>query len=101
VLPPQEEAVIQEDETAPPPEAADRLFGDTVWLSGIDPESVVTAARALHGAGLCWDAARLAGQAAIRTADRKAMVTLLDCARELQGKQAVTDQSPTKCTINT
>lgn len=55
----------------------------------IDQEEVETAARGLHGVGLCWDAARLAGQAAIRTSDRKAMVALLDCARVLQGKVEV------------
>ncbi|HEY8532535.1 MAG TPA: helix-turn-helix transcriptional regulator [Micromonospora sp.] len=49
-------------------------------------ERVEAAARGLHAVGLSWDAARLAGQAAIRTADRKAMTTLLDCARMLQGK---------------
>jgi DNA-binding CsgD family transcriptional regulator len=36
--------------------------------------------------GMVEAAARLAGQAAIRTRDRKAMVTLLDCARVLQGR---------------
>ncbi len=54
----------------------------------VDPDRVEDAARGLHGAGLCWDAARLAGQAAIRTSDRKAMVRLLDCARLLQGREA-------------
>ena len=58
------------------------------WLKvlggDVDPVAVESAARGLHGVGLCWDGARLAGQAAIRTSDRKAMVTLLDCARVLQ-----------------
>lgn len=61
------------------------------WLKvlggDVDPVAVEAAARGLHAAGLCWDGARLAGQAAIRTADRKAMVTLLDCARMLQGRE--------------
>jgi DNA-binding CsgD family transcriptional regulator len=52
----------------------------------VDPVAVEDAARGLHGAGLCWDGARLAGQAAIRTSDRRAMTTLLDCARILQGR---------------
>jgi hypothetical protein len=60
------------------------------WLAvlagTIDPAMVEAAARGLYDAGLCWDAARLAGQAAIRTRDRKAMVALLDCARVLQGR---------------
>ncbi|MFG2050826.1 LuxR C-terminal-related transcriptional regulator [Micromonospora sp. NPDC048935] len=52
----------------------------------VDPARVETAARALHDTGLCWDGARLAGQAAIRTADRRAMTALLECARALQGR---------------
>ncbi|MET7750552.1 helix-turn-helix transcriptional regulator [Micromonospora sp. NPDC005367] len=52
----------------------------------VDPVPVEAAARGLHDAGLCWDGARLAGQAAIRTSDRRAMTTLLDCARTLQGR---------------
>jgi DNA-binding CsgD family transcriptional regulator len=56
-----------------------------VLTGTVDPERVEIVARGLHAAGLGWDAARLAGQAAIRTSDRKAMVSLLDCARVLQG----------------
>ncbi|MEU5910420.1 LuxR C-terminal-related transcriptional regulator [Micromonospora sp. NPDC047527] len=52
----------------------------------VDPVRVQAAARGLHDTGLCWDGARLAGQAAIRTADRRAMTTLLECARVLQGR---------------
>jgi DNA-binding CsgD family transcriptional regulator len=52
----------------------------------VDQARVEAAARGLHGVGLCWDAARLAGQAAIRTADRRAMTALLECARTLQGR---------------
>ncbi|NJC64635.1 helix-turn-helix transcriptional regulator [Planosporangium flavigriseum] len=54
----------------------------------VDPVKVEAAARGLHGAGLCWDGARLAGQAAIRTSDRRAMTALLDCARVLSGRPA-------------
>jgi len=57
-----------------------------VLTGNIDPVAVEAAARGLHGAGLRWDGPRLAGQAAIRTADRKGMLRLLDCARALQGK---------------
>ncbi|MBP2331202.1 DNA-binding CsgD family transcriptional regulator [Kibdelosporangium banguiense] len=60
----------------------------------VDPVRAETAARGLHDAGMWWDGSRLAGQAAIRTSDRKAMVTLLDCARELQGRQAAADPAP-------
>jgi DNA-binding CsgD family transcriptional regulator len=60
------------------------------WLAvvtgNVHPASVEAAARQLDEVGLPWDGARLAGQAAIRTADRKAMVRLLECARLLQGK---------------
>ncbi|MFU8853955.1 LuxR C-terminal-related transcriptional regulator [Micromonospora sp. SL1-18] len=56
----------------------------------VDPVRVEAAARGLYDAGLCWDAARLAGQAAIRTSDRRAMTTLLECARLLQGRPAAT-----------
>jgi len=62
------------------------------WLAvvagNVDATAVEATARALHEAGLCWDGARLAGQAAIRTSDRKAMVGLLNCARVLQGRSA-------------
>ncbi len=54
----------------------------------VDPDAVEDAARGLHAAGFTWDGARLAGRAATRTSDRKAMVRLLDCARLLQGKPA-------------
>lgn len=53
----------------------------------IDAELVQIAAHALLEAGLWWDSARLASEAAIRTSDRKAMVSLLDCARQLQAHQ--------------
>ncbi|MBM0240581.1 hypothetical protein JNW88_32245 [Micromonospora sp. ATA32] len=46
----------------------------------VDPVRVEAAARGLHDAGLCWDGARLAGQAAIRTSDRRAM-TCSPCNR--------------------
>lgn len=52
----------------------------------VDADRVEEAARGLHAVGQWWDAARLAGQAAIRTSDRQAMVRLLDCARLLQGR---------------
>jgi DNA-binding CsgD family transcriptional regulator len=57
------------------------------WLAAlagdVDPVAVADAARALHRVGWTWDAARLAGEAAIRTGDRRAMATLLACARSL------------------
>ncbi|GAA2706594.1 helix-turn-helix transcriptional regulator [Actinoplanes palleronii] len=62
------------------------------WLDVLagraEPGAVVTAAHGLSALGLIGDGARLAGQAAIRTADRKAMTLLLDCARALQERAA-------------
>ncbi|MFB9596417.1 LuxR C-terminal-related transcriptional regulator [Saccharothrix longispora] len=59
-----------------------------VLAGRVDADRVEEAARGLHAVGQWWDAARLAGQAAIRTSDRQAMVRLLDCARLLQGRPA-------------
>ena len=39
----------------------------------VDPAAVETAARGLHAVGMSWEGGKLAGQAAIRTRDRKAM----------------------------
>jgi DNA-binding CsgD family transcriptional regulator len=44
-------------------------------------DAVVAIARQLAAAGCGAEGARLAGQAAIRATDRKAMTTLLECAR--------------------
>jgi DNA-binding NarL/FixJ family response regulator len=65
------------------------------WLAvlteRIDASQVELAARGLAALGLAWDGARLAGQAAIRTTDRKAMALLLDCARALQGRPSTAE----------
>ncbi|MEV1293976.1 LuxR C-terminal-related transcriptional regulator [Pseudonocardia sp. NPDC049635] len=50
----------------------------------VDPEAVEAAARGLHAVGLSFDGGRLAGQAALRTDDRRAVSALLACARALQ-----------------
>lgn len=72
------------------PLAAAMADAADVWLrvldGNIDHERTESASRALHAAGLTWDGARLAGQAALRTTDRRAMLSLLECARSLQGK---------------
>lgn len=60
----------------------------------VDPDAVEDASRGLHAAGFTWDGARLAGRAATRTSDRKAMVRLLDCARLLQGKPVAARRVP-------
>jgi len=49
----------------------------------VDADAVEEAALGLHGQGLRWDAARLAGQAAIRTGDRATITRLLEVARRL------------------
>ncbi|HWR48772.1 MAG TPA: LuxR C-terminal-related transcriptional regulator [Pseudonocardiaceae bacterium] len=55
-----------------------------VLAGQVDPSEVESAARGLQSIGLANDGSRLAGQAAIRTTDRKVMVTLLGCARALR-----------------
>jgi len=59
-----------------------------VMRGEVDAVRVAAAARELDSFGLSWDAARLAGQAAIRTTDRHAMTSLLDTARIIQGRQS-------------
>ena len=56
----------------------------------VDADAVEKAARGLHAVGLTWEGGRLAGQAAIRTRDRKAMSALLGCARALPVERART-----------
>ncbi|MEU5852819.1 LuxR C-terminal-related transcriptional regulator [Saccharopolyspora shandongensis] len=72
------------------PLAAAMAEAARVWLriltGQVDQDEVEQASRGLHSAGLAWDGARLAGQAAIHTKDRRAMLALLECARALQGK---------------
>lgn len=53
---------------------------------------VVTVAHRLNSVGLGGEGARLAGQAAARTTDRRAMTTLLECARTL--RPGATSDSP-------
>ncbi|GGM33945.1 helix-turn-helix transcriptional regulator [Longimycelium tulufanense] len=69
------------------PYAVALATGARSWLrvlaGDVEPDSVIAAARGLQSVGLPWEAAQLAGQAAIRTPDRKAMSTLLNCARAL------------------
>lgn len=65
-------------------------------LSGrVDREPTEAAARGLHRIGLAWEGARLAGQAALRAADRRAVAALQACARALQDDAcAATGSSP-------
>ena len=55
----------------------------TVLAERFHPDDVETAARGLGGVGMRWEGARLAGHAAARSDDRKDMVRLLSCARDL------------------
>ncbi|MBE1498139.1 DNA-binding CsgD family transcriptional regulator [Amycolatopsis lexingtonensis] len=70
------------------------------WLAVLSgtfaPDPIAAAAAELHDLDLRWDAARLAGQAAIRTSDRKAMVRLLEAARQFQGTAARREQGTTE-----
>ncbi len=64
------------------------------WLAvlggSVEVEAVLAAAELLNRAGLRWDAARLAGQAAVRATDRADMVTLLRAAKQFPASSAVT-----------
>jgi DNA-binding CsgD family transcriptional regulator len=64
------------------------------WVSVLagrsNPADVEAAARGLGRVGMPWEGARLAGHAAAKTEERKDMVRLLSCARDLhpQGSSA-------------
>ncbi|WP_290057655.1 helix-turn-helix transcriptional regulator, partial [Amycolatopsis solani] len=76
---------LQPLEAAPGRLASALTDAGEVWLAvlggSVDSETVLAGAERLRRAGLRWDAARLAGQAAIRATDRIAMVTLLRAAK--------------------
>jgi DNA-binding CsgD family transcriptional regulator len=86
----QRHAAALTDAASSSPYAAALAAAASSWLdvlSGqIDRETVQAAARCLHGVGLAWEAAQLAGQAATRTTDRRAMAALLTCARALHDR---------------
>jgi DNA-binding CsgD family transcriptional regulator len=64
-------------------------------LSGrIDRESTEAASRHLHRIGLAWEGARLAGQAALRASDRRAVASLHACARALLGDAPAAESAP-------
>ncbi len=64
----------------------------------VDADAVEAAARGLHAVGLAWEGGKLAGQAAIRTRDRKAMSALLGTARALQASAAQSANLPAAST---
>jgi DNA-binding CsgD family transcriptional regulator len=85
----QRRAAALTDAVSSSPYAAALAVAASSWLqvayNEIDPDAVQAAARGLHNVGLGWEAAQLAGQAATRTTDRRAMTALLNCARALHG----------------
>jgi DNA-binding NarL/FixJ family response regulator len=58
---------------------------------GADPDAVAAAARGLQGLGLTWEASRLTGQAAIRSADPTVTRSLLEQARDLKAALPASD----------
>jgi len=72
--------------------AAALAGGGRAWLRAltgdVDAAAVEDAARGLYAVGLAWEGGRLAGQAALRTRDRKEMTVLLGIARSMQGMPA-------------
>jgi DNA-binding CsgD family transcriptional regulator len=59
-----------------------------ILRADVDAGTVEAAAQGLQDAGMVWDAARLAGQAAIRARDPKVMRALLTSARAMQALTA-------------
>lgn len=95
----QRHAAALSDAASSSPYTAALAVAANSWLqvlsSEIDPDAVAAAARGLHSVGLGWEAAQLAGQAATRTTDRRAMTALLTCARALHGSMpSDTEGSP-------
>jgi DNA-binding CsgD family transcriptional regulator len=68
-----------------------------VLAGHVDVDEVTTAARALAQYGHTWDATRLAGQAALQTADPRMSQAMLQLARDL--KQAVASPEPVAAVI--
>lgn len=58
-----------------------------VLTKSVDVDAVEQAAFGLATVGLAWDGARLAGQAAARTDDRRSISRLLSCARQLHPRE--------------
>ncbi|MCP2635291.1 LuxR C-terminal-related transcriptional regulator [Microbacterium sp. HD4P20] len=91
-------------ETAPTSHvAATMARAGRLWTSvlagSVDADEVESAAHALAGIGLQWDAARLAGQGAGRASDRKVSARLLARAREIHPPENVrTSDAPVETT---
>ncbi|GAA4781334.1 hypothetical protein GCM10023200_13310 [Actinomycetospora chlora] len=65
-----------------------------VLAGEVDAEEVAAAATGLRAAGLGWDGSRLAGEAALRTTDRRAISALLACARDLHPGVTASSEVP-------
>jgi DNA-binding NarL/FixJ family response regulator len=67
----------------------------------VDPKRVGGASRGLQGLGLTWEASRLTGQAAIRSADPSVTRALLEQARDLKAAlpSAEADEAPTTASV--
>ncbi len=68
----------------------------SVLAGRVDAEDVEAAARELNVVGMPWEGARLAGHAAARASERRDMIRLLSCARDLhpQGSSAGANPAP-------
>jgi len=68
----------------------------SVMAANFAASDVEAAARGLNAVGMPWEGARLAGHAAARADERKDMIRLLSCARDLhpQGSSAGTGSGP-------
>lgn len=64
-----------------------------VLANHVDTDEVTAAARLLAQFGLTWDATRLAGQAALQTADGRVSGAMLQLARDLKQTVSVDDTS--------
>lgn len=86
-------------ESASPYAAILAQAGNT-WLEVLRREadfaSVQASAQALAKSGHVWDAARLAGQAALQHPEREGALSLMQLAREISKDQLRTAQSPRK-----
>jgi len=89
---------LQEAANGPFPAAL--AAGARAWVQVrwgvVDQEAAIDAARGLAAAGLPWEGAKLAGQAAAHSAERGAAAALHACARELfrHTDQGEADPSP-------
>jgi DNA-binding NarL/FixJ family response regulator len=90
-------AALASVDTPGPRQRAQRTAA-TAWAEAVagqvDPDRVLAAAEELVAAQLPWEGSRLAGHAAIRTADPAAARRLLERARELANLEALSGTGP-------